>query len=311
MTPPVTVPPVVVPPTVPPVTVPVIRPDFTVSTDSVSRTARPGERVVVRVSIVRRSNWTGPVRLVLDGQPTVAGVGFLPSNPTPDQVSDLHIVLPSGTPLGDYTLRITGRAGDGPNEVVRQAAMVLRVVGDERVNLAIASGGTVAAGTTGRFGEIEATVTNGSGAVTLSAEGLPAGITLAVGQNPLSGRAPLFATVAPGVANGPYSFVIVGSTPFAQTRITASLVVGAASSSGNATLSYSVTPVTPVPGDALGYGLGANTSALTIARGTTGQLLLTITPRGGFTGVVDVDVSGLPAGVVPTLQPTGTPTSSR
>jgi hypothetical protein len=278
-----------------------VRPDFTIATETVSRIARPGERVVVRVSIVRRNSWTGPVALTLDGQPAGASVGFLPNNPTPDQTSDLHVLLAPGTPLGESTLRISGRAGD----VVRETALQLRVVGDERVNLTIASGGALAPGTTGRFGELEATVTNGPGPVTLSAEGLPAGISLSVGQNPVIGRTPLLATVASTVVPGFYSFTIVGSTPLASARVTATVVVTL--TPGNTTLVFPVTPVAAVPGDPVSYGIAASAGSVTVPRGTSAQLLLTITPRGGFTGNLTIDVSGLPTPVMASLEPTGTP----
>jgi hypothetical protein len=299
--PPTTVPAPPTPPAPPPA---VQRPDFTLQMTETTRLVRHGESPSFVVRIVRQNNWAGPVRLVLDGLPPGVIAGFLPVNPTPDPTSDLRLVIPASTAPGDYTLRITGTAGGSGTEVTRQVSLLLRIRGTEGVALVVASGGDVGIGQTARIGEIEATVVNGDGPVTLSAEGLPPGVALAVGQNPLIGRTLLSATVAIGVPTGVVTFTIVGTTPNASTRVAASLRVVA---STTPTLRYAVTPVVSGPGETPGYGLSAATASATIARGSAAQIFFTIVPRGGFSQPIDFTVSGLPASAIGSLEPTATP----
>jgi hypothetical protein len=276
------------------------RPDFVLQMDA-SRIVRLGDSTSIVVRVIRQNGWIGPVRLILDGLPSGVIAGFLPVNPTSDATSDLRLVVPSNTAPGDYSLRITGRAGDTGSEVVRETAVLLRVRGTESVALAIASGGDIGVGQTARVGEIEATVVNGDGPVTLGVEGLPAGISVSVTQNPLIGRTPLNATVAIGVPVGVVNFTIIGSTTNATTRVAASLRVV---SNTSPTLRYIVTPVVPGPGETLGYGLSASAGAISAPRGGVAQLLYTVFPRGGFNQPIDFTVNGLPSGVAVLLEPT-------
>jgi hypothetical protein len=299
--PPVTIPPTA-PPTAPPPTVVTVRPDFQIATPETSKLVRLGGSVSYPIQISRLNNWSGPVRLVLDGLPAGTSAGFLPFNPTSDPSSELRIVVPGAVPPGDYTLRVTASA----NDVVRQLALTLRVRGTEGIAMVVASGGSAEVGRTQRIGELEVTVVNGDGGlVTLSAEGLPTGVSIGFGQNPVLGRTAVNATVAPGTALGTYSFFLVGKKGDAVTKMPASVRVIAASPTP--TLRYQVTPVAFPPGEGLSFGLAANIPAVTVARGGSVQVLVTVSPRGGFNQVIDFSVSGIPNGIVSALEATTTP----
>jgi hypothetical protein len=297
---PVTVPPTA-PPTVPPPTAAPIPVQFQIGTPENSKILRLGGAVSFPIQINRQGGWQGPVQLVLEGLPSGASAGFLPFNPTSDPSSDLRLVIPTTASPGDYTLRVIATAGD----VRRDLPLTLRIRGTEGIALLVVSGGNAEVGRTTRIGELEATVVNGDGGpVTLSTEGLPAGITIGFGQNPLLGRTPVNATIAAGVALNTYNFFIVGRKGDAVSKQSASVRVIAAPAIP--TLRYTPTPVAAVPGESAGFGLAANPFSLGIPRGGTLQFGVTITPRGGFASPIDITVNGLPSGVVGSVEATGT-----
>ncbi len=297
---PVTVPPTP-PPTAPPPTQPQIRPEFQLTTPEASKLVRLGGFVSFPIAINRQNGWQGPVRLILEGLPSGTSAGFLPFNPTSDPSTELRIVVPGSVPPGDYTLRVLGSADD----VTRQLPLTLRVRGTEGIAMVVASGGNAEIGRTQRIGELEVTVVNGDGGqVNLSTEGVPAGVTIGFGQNPVLGRTAINATVAPGTALNTYSFFIVGRKGDAVTKMPATVKVVA---TAPPSLRYQVTPVAFPAGEAVGFGLAANVNAVTVGRGNSVQLFVTITPKGGFNQPIDFSVAGLPSGIVGAFEPTSTP----
>lgn len=58
------------------------------------------------------------------------------------------------------------------------------------------------------------------------------------------------------------------------------------------------------------FGLALSASALSIAPGASGESTITISPLNGFSGMVNLAVSGLPAGVTASLSPASAATSS-
>ena len=120
-----------------------------------------------------------------------------------------------------------------------------------------------------------------TGSVTLSASGLPAGVTATFGTNPTTGSSVMTLT-ASGTATTGTSSVLVTGTSGALTHTTSvSLTVNAAA--------------TP------NFSLSASPSSLSVTQGSSGNLLITVTPSGGFTGSVSLSASGLPAGVTATF----------
>jgi endoglucanase len=75
------------------------------------------------------------------------------------------------------------------------------------------------------------------------------------------------------------------------------LVGGVASNAANFTVSTTQMP---------NYSLGASPNSLTVNRGASGPVSVSITRSGGFTGSVALSVSGLPAGVTASFSPAST-----
>src|SRR5205085_7473335 len=90
----------------------------------------------------------------------------------------------------------------------------------------------------------------------------------------------------------------------------ASYPIAVTGTSGGLTRSARVNLLLNSPG---GFTVSASPSTLSILKGTSGQTTLTVVPSGGFIGVVQFAVSGLPTGVTTTFTPgsvTGSGTST-
>lgn len=294
------------PPTVPPVTVAAIAPQFQI-TSVAERTVRLGGLTTFPVQIARQNQWVGPVRLVVDGLPAGSTAGFLPFNPTSDPSSEFRVVTPSTTAPGDYTLRITATAGDQ----TRLLSVLLKVRGPESLAMIVVSGRRAPIGATTQIGHADVSIVNSGGSeVVLSAEQVPSGVTIAFGQPTTPGRWPVLATISPRLpANTVANFVIVARTSEATAKSTASLITSAAVAAG---LRYQVTAVASPAGEALAFGLAADSGSVVVQRGQAAvPVTVTITPKGGFSGLIDFTVVGLPSGVIAAIEPGSTPNSVR
>ncbi|HTD24630.1 MAG TPA: hypothetical protein VK738_18380 [Terriglobales bacterium] len=134
--------------------------------------------------------------------------------------------------------------------------------------------------TQGSSGSSTITVTpsNGfSGSVSLSASGLPAGVSASFGTNPTTSTSAVTFTASSTAATGTASVTITGTSGSLTHNTTISLTVNASS--------------TP------DFSLSASPASLTVKQGTSGSSTITVNPSGGFTGSVTLSNSALPSGV--------------
>jgi subtilase family serine protease len=124
-------------------------------------------------------------------------------------------------------------------------------------------------------------------AISLSASGQPAGVTVSFSPAsiaaPGSGSSTMTMTVASTTATGSYPITVTGIGGGITQTATVSLTV-TAPASGNFTLS-------------------ASPASLTINRSSRGTTTITITPSNGFTGSVTLSASGLGSGVTASFSP--------
>ncbi|HEX5082157.1 MAG TPA: xyloglucanase [Blastocatellia bacterium] len=126
-----------------------------------------------------------------------------------------------------------------------------------------------------------------TGGVTLSASGLPAGVTASFNANPVTGESGALTLAASTTATLGAATVTITGTGGGLTRTT--------------TISLTVSqPQTP------DFSLSPNPTGLTINRGASGTSTITITRTGGFTSGVALAASGLPAGVTASFAPAST-----
>ena len=144
---------------------------------------------------------------------------------------------------------------------------------------------TLAQGTSKSFTVTATGADNFKGSVSVTASGLPAGVTLS----------PASATIASGASA---TFVLNASSTAAvgATSITIQGTSGGLSASTPVSVVVTAGTITP-PGGTADFTLAVAPSLLSLSAGSNGQVTLTSTAVGGFTGPVTVMLSGLPAGV--------------
>ena len=127
-----------------------------------------------------------------------------------------------------------------------------------------------------------------TGSATLSASGLPAGVTATFGTNPATSTSVVTFSASSTATTGTSTVTITGTSGTLTHTTSISLTVSA--------------PAAP------NFSLSASPSSLTVKQGTNGSSTITVTPSNGFTGSVSLSNSTLPSGVTATF---GTnPTSS-
>jgi hypothetical protein len=137
---------------------------------------------------------------------------------------------------------------------------------------------TVTQGGSGGTSTITVNPTGGfTGSVTLSASGLPAGVTASFGTNPTTSTSVLTLTASSTATTGTATVTITGTSGALTHTTTVSLTVNA--------------PAQP------NFSLSASPASLSVVQGNSGSSTITVSPINGFTGSVTLSASGLPAGV--------------
>ena len=116
-----------------------------------------------------------------------------------------------------------------------------------------------------------------TGSVSLSASGLPAGVTASFGTNPTTSTSVLTLTASSTATTGPATVTITGTSGTLSHTTTINLTVNA--------------PAQP------DFSLSASPASLTVKQGTNGSSTITETDLNGFTGAVTLSNSALPSGV--------------
>lgn len=138
---------------------------------------------------------------------------------------------------------------------------------------------------------IQVTDVNGfTGNVTLSASGLPSGVTVAFATNPTNSTSVLTLTVSGTATVGTATITITGTSGSTTATTTIALAVTARA--------------TP------GFTLSPTTSSLSVAQGASGTDTIKVTDFNGFTGSVAFTASGLPSGVTAVFNPASSTNSS-
>lgn len=268
-------------------------PDFTVSASPPSQSVTQGNSTSYTAIVTPSGGFTGTVTLSVSGLPAGAAGTFVPASLSSGN-STLTVTTSSTTPTGSYPLTITGTSGATTHTTSVTLVVNAPVVGDFTIAATPASQ-TVTAGT----GTSYTTTVTGSGGfagvVGLSASGLPAGANASF--NPASvtgpGSSTMSVTTSTTTPAGTYTLTITGTSGSLVHSTTVTLVVNPA----------------PQPD----FTISGSPTSITVARGTTGTSLVTITAVNGFTGTVNLSASGQPPRVTPTFSPisvTGSGTST-
>lgn len=247
---------------------------------------------------IQRTNFAGGVALTLDNPPAGVTGSFNPTPATANQ-STLTINVASSVAAGNYNLTVKGSA-TGPGDKTTVVALTVTPPPDYSLSTTPASL-SIAAGQTGQT-TVNITRTNFTGAVTLSLDAPPAGITATFNPAaPTANTSTATISVAANVAPGNYNITIKGAASGVPTL----QVEGAtdeAAAAGDRTTAVALT-VTAAPGLAISASPSAvnttpggnTTSTITIVRtNLTADVALTlVNPPPGITGAfVPATLSG-------------------
>jgi uncharacterized membrane protein len=248
-------------------------------------TAAPGGTATQIVNITRTGGFAGAVALTASGLPTGVTAAFDPQSATGNS-STLTLTAASNAAPGNATITVKGTA---TGQTEKTATFQLTV------NAGTAGGFTVAANpatlTVQQGAPVTSTVTitrtgGFAGAVTLTATGLPNGVTAAFDPAaPTTNSSTLTLTASATAATGVATVTIHGNATGLTEQTTAlALTVNAASAGG--------------------FTLEMNPAALTVIQGLSATSTVSITRTGGFAGSVNLTATGLPTGVTAAFNPT-------
>ncbi|HEY2497981.1 MAG TPA: protease pro-enzyme activation domain-containing protein [Candidatus Angelobacter sp.] len=259
-------------------------PDFTFTASPASQSVVQGNSVAYSAVITAVNGYTGAINFSVAGLPAGATLTPPPPTVTNSGSSTITILAGSTTPVGVYPLTIT--ATDGV--LVHTAAVTLSVTAPSDFTIsATPASQTVTAGVNAGYQINVGSVGGFNGVVSLSVSIASTNPNSPVGAiNPIASINPTSLTGS-GVAA---LTVTTGTTTTADTYLVT--VTGTAA---NGTLVHTTSVTLVVNAIGTGDFTMSSLNTFTVKRGQTGSLTVTITGQAGFSGVVNLSVSGLPA----------------
>ena len=259
------------------------QPSFTLSPSPANLTLLQGSAGATTITINPQNGFSGSVSLAASGLPSGFSVIF-GSNPT--KTSSLLTLSATGTATtGTVTVTVTGTSGS----LTKTTTIFLTV--NPRGNYTLSASPNSLAILQGASGTSTITVTPQSGfngKVSLSASGLPSGVTASFNPSSTASTSTLTLTASSTAATGTVTVAVAGSASNLSSTATISLTVKAAPN----------------------YALSASPNSLTIVQGARGTSTITVSPQNGFTGKVSLSASGLPSGVTASFNPSSTASAS-
>lgn len=255
-------------------------PSFTLSDNPGSLTITQASQGTSTVTINPLNGFNSDVTFSASGLPTGVTAAFSPNPSTSTTTLTLSASATAAT--GTSTVTITGKSGSLTQMTTVQLTVTLAYTMSAAPNaVTIVQGGN---GTS----TITIMPLNGfKGNVTLSASGLPTGVTAAFNPNPTASTSTLTLT-ASGTATTGTSTVTITGTSGGLTQTTS--------------IALTVTPA---------YTLSASPNTLSVVQGTSSTSTITITPLNGFKGSVTFSASGLPTGVTAGFSPNPATSTSK
>lgn len=267
-------------------------PDFTLSASPTSQSVIQGSSVSYSAIVTGQNGYVGTVSFTVGGLPTGASFTSSPTSITSSGTATIAIATSATTPVGTYPLTITG--SDGVLSHTVPVTLIVNTSAPADFTLsATPSSQTVTAGVNAGYQVNVGSVAGFNSLVNLSVSVSPVVTDAPIASlNPSSitgsGLSALSVTTVPTTPAGTYTFTITGT-------------------SGGLVHTTSVTLLVNAP--ATGDFTISSPNIITVKRTQTGSLLVTITAQAGFTGTVNLSVSGLPSLVTGVFAPTSINTS--
>jgi uncharacterized membrane protein len=251
----------------------VATPTFTLSVSNLDLGQGTAGTSYIYISPV--NGFTGSVNLVASGLPSGVTASFSP-NPAVGS-ANLTLTASNSAALGAKTITITGTSG--AQTVTTTLALnvhtpTFTLSSPGNVTLGLGSSTTSYLYISPQYGF--------TGSVNLTASGLPSGVTASFTPNPATGSSTVILTASNSATLGAKTVTITGTS---------------GTQTASATLSLSVLAPT--------FTL-SNWGSITIGRGTSTTSTIDVNPENGFSGTVNLAVSGLPSGVTASFSPNPT-----
>jgi endoglucanase len=249
-------------------------PTFTLAPSASTLSVTRGSSATDTITVTDVDGFTGSVTLSASGLPSGVTVAY-GTNPT-TSTSVLTFTASASATVGTSAVTITGTSGSTTatttiNLTVNTATTPSFTLSRSASTLTVTRGSsatdTITVTDTGGF----------TGSVTCSVSGLPSGVTVGFGTNPVTTTSVLTFTASTTATTGPFTITITCTSGALTATTTISLTVN--------------TATTP------SFTLSRSASTLSVTQGSSGTDTITVTPAGGFTGSVTLTASGLPGGV--------------
>jgi uncharacterized membrane protein len=244
-----------------------------------------GQSGTVAVTVGRLNGFAGAVTLALTGAPTGVTASFSPTPvPAASTTSTLTIAVASSVAPGTHTLTVTA-TGQGVTDQTTTVTLTITVAPP---TLALTLSPTSLSVQQGQSGTSTATITRGgsfTGAVELTAEGVPTGVTVTF--NP--------ASIAAGSTTSAITVAVTGTAAAGSATITIrARGTGVTDQTAPLTLTVTAAPA---------YTLTLTPGGATVQQGQNTTVAVSLARSGGFSSGVTLSVEGAPAGVTSSFSP--------
>ncbi|HEX5227995.1 MAG TPA: protease pro-enzyme activation domain-containing protein, partial [Bryobacteraceae bacterium] len=255
-------------------------PGFSLLSSATALSLAPGANGTATITINPQQGFTGNVSLAISGLPAGVTGAFSPA--TAVTTSTVTITAASSAVASSSTVTITGTSGS----LTGTARLTLTITGTPSFTVS-AMPATLNV-TRGSIGTSSITVMpqgDFRGSVTLSASGLPTGVSASF--SPGTGSSLLSLTAGSAATLGNATITITGTSGSLRSSTTIALTVTA-----------------PAPG----FTIAASPASISLKPGASAPTTISVSLQTGFSGTVAFSLDGLPTGVTGTFNP---PTTNR
>jgi hypothetical protein len=258
--------------------------DFTIkaSPGTVSVAAGASAQVTIATTTVGTAE---TVNLAASGAPSGVTLSLSPSSVTSGGSATLTITAAAGAAAGTATLTVTGTGSSGSHSTTVALTVLPPVTPSDFSVSAAPTALSVQAGSGGTVSVSTSTVAGAAETVALSVSGLPAGVSgsLSPASVTSGGGSTLTLSASAGAAVGTFTVTVTGT----------------AASGGPHSAAIALTVTAPPPSD---FTVATSPGTLSLTQGTSGAVTVSTTAI-SVPEVVSLSVSGLPAGVTASFNP--------
>jgi uncharacterized membrane protein len=263
-------------------------PDFTVSASPTSLSVTQGSSGSTTISTTVSGGFNSAISLSASGLPAGVTASFNPTSIGAPGSGSSTLTFSASSTATTGTTNVTVTASGGGVTHTTTVALTVNAAANPSFTLSASPTSlSVAQGGSGSS-TISTTVSGGfNSAISLSASGLPAGVTASF--NPAS-------IGAPGSGSSTLTFSANATATTGTTNVTVNASGGGITHTVTIALTITAT-ATP------SFSLSASPTSLSVAQGGSGNSTISTAVSGGFNSAISLSASGLPSGVTASFNP--------